>query len=556
MPNGCLLHVSPAALVKQFVSLNPLWLYLCLNFLRSSRYLGSSSQWHQANPQAWCRSESRPERFPSSVASHYRTPRNHLPFGYNPVDATSFAKARACRQAATSASGSAAHRLAFVRSSWPASGKHVGPLMIRNLLDVLPLPPPHHERLPRSTRLWACVASVVCALLFSTPCRPQQSGPSLQATTQEHLETEAWWPTMSSFPLREFAGSDACAGCHLSETSVDPSSMKRAAALATRSVVPRGKAIAPFSLHDFKYSLSPSADGIRYTVSHADRELSHQLGWVMGAGALGQTFLYQENETWYQSEVSFYKRPSSLDVTTGLSPDPGPSLEAALGQALTPEDARLCFGCHTVHATTQAGLNPLHAEAGIGCEACHGPGLQHVNRMGGMPAAQNGPAHESQSSTAAIFNPAKLSPADSIDFCGACHRTFADANASAGFATSNAVVRFQPYRLEESKCWRATQDARLTCIGCHDPHQPLNRNSDSYDKQCIQCHTAAHKDIASLKDAAVIKQPATAHAVAASPKITSGCVRCHMPKVAIASMHGEFTDHYIRIVRPEEGFPR
>jgi hypothetical protein len=28
-----------------------------------------------------------------------------------------------------------------------------------------------------------------------------------------------------------------------------------------------------------------------------------------------------------------------------------------------------------------------------------------------------------------------------------------------------------------------------------------------------------------------------------------------MPKVAVASMHGEFTDHYIRVVKPGEGFP-
>jgi hypothetical protein len=28
--------------------------------------------------------------------------------------------------------------------------------------------------------------------------------------------------------------------------------------------------------------------------------------------------------------------------------------------------------------------------------------------------------------SAAIFNPARLSPVDSVDFCGSCHRTWAD----------------------------------------------------------------------------------------------------------------------------------
>jgi hypothetical protein len=75
----------------------------------------------------------------------------------------------------------------------------------------------------------------------------------------------------------------------------------------------------------------------------------------------------------------------------------------------------------------------------------------------------------------AILNPHKMDSFTSVDFCGACHRTWADV-VQGGFAgVINA--RFQPYRLQNSRCWQATKgDARLTCTTCHDPHEELNLN--------------------------------------------------------------------------------
>ena len=41
----------------------------------------------------------------------------------------------------------------------------------------------------------------------------------------------------------------------------------------------------------------------------------------------------------------------------------------------------------------------------------------------------------------------------------------------------------------------------------------------------------------------------------ACPVATTKCVTCHLPKVNVAVMHSDFTDHRIRIVRKGEPYP-
>lgn len=48
-------------------------------------------------------------------------------------------------------------------------------------------------------------------------------------------------------------------------------------------------------------------------------------------------------------------------------------------------------------------------------------------------------------------------------------------------------VRFQPYRLGNSRCWDA-DDARISCLACHNPHEQLHRDVAFYDSKCTSCH--------------------------------------------------------------------
>ncbi len=383
-------------------------------------------------------------------------------------------------------------------------------------------------------RILAWLTGALSAVLLTGTLQPQRTtSAALEVTTQERLESEPWWPTMTTAPLKAYAGSDSCKQCH--DEGSKSTAMQRAATPGDQSTFLSKAITIPPQSSGITYKIEPTPHGLDYSVSSGGHALTQKLAWVIGAGDLGRTFLYQVDGRWQQSEVSFYTHTAALDITTGLGPVSGDGLVAALGQQLTSQEARACFGCHTVHATTSSGLEPLHAEPGIGCEACHGPARQHVTNLTSSPA---------QPSAAAVFNPANLSPEDSIDFCGSCHRSSADAKLSVTQDFRLSVVRFQPYRLQESKCWRATKDQRLTCVACHNPHKPLNRDPVSYDRQCLQCHAAS------------ASSPAPLHATLVCPRATSNCVTCHMPKVAVPSMHGEFTDHYIRIARAGELIPR
>jgi hypothetical protein len=127
--------------------------------------------------------------------------------------------------------------------------------------------------------------------------------------------------------------------------------------------------------------------------------------------------------------------------------------------------------------------------------------------------------------------------------------------------TGVANVRFQPYRLESSKCW-GSGDVRLACYTCHDPHQPLATETSSYDSKCLSCHVTKNQQptpSASVVDKTdrvtpKVEKPAD-HPGAACPVATSNCASCHMPKVEVPSMHAPFTDHRIRIVRAAAVYP-
>ncbi|HJZ83137.1 MAG TPA: hypothetical protein VKD91_22405, partial [Pyrinomonadaceae bacterium] len=172
---------------------------------------------------------------------------------------------------------------------------------------------------------------------------------------------------------------------------------------------------------------------------------------------------------------------------------------------------------------------------GIHCEGCHGPGAAHVDAI-----------RQGESGRRVIFNPASMGGDElTQEFCAACHRGSDEFGLLSSMEINN--VRFQPYRIFHSKCY--SDDRRIACTACHNPHEPLSQDTASYDKKCLACHASKDKP-AELKAGSGTQNLAVACKVA-----TKDCVSCHMPKLGPAAAHFKFTDHYIRIVKEGARYP-
>jgi hypothetical protein len=369
---------------------------------------------------------------------------------------------------------------------------------------------------------------------FSSSAQSLQSS-SISLATEMRVRGPGWWPTKGQPARAEYTGPDVCSECHeLKSETAQSTPMLHAAVRASDSKSLREHANLPFQTGPYTYQLLTTPEKSTLTVGNGTSSLSVDLLWALGSGHMGQTFIYQQSAKFYESHVSFYTASQALDITPGQSHSIPAKLEDAAGRAIPPNEARFCFGCHTTASTTRNQFDPSAAFLGVTCEACHGPGAQHI------AAAR---AKTEKRGDGSIFNPAQLARVDSVDFCGACHRTWQDVVSGQMVGAGTFNVRFAPYRLENSKCW-AGGDARITCMSCHDPHKPLSHDVASYDQNCLACHASSPTE-----------KKSETHPGAACPVAAKNCVTCHMPKVEPPNLHSTFTDHWIRIAHPNSAYP-
>jgi hypothetical protein len=391
------------------------------------------------------------------------------------------------------------------------------------------------RQLPRTRILLAALLAATAALCIAQA--NNDTLPGLSLTTPDRLQEPGWWPTKGEPAASAYTGEAACLQCHAGIAATQHETpMYHAAGRPAQSTILAQHPSLTFHEGPYTETIRQTSTGTVFTVNN---ETAKPIAWAIGQGEgeVGQTYLLKDHDQYTESRISYYTALHAADLTTGQSAETPSSLQNAFGQVLKTDAAQHCFSCHTTHAVIAGNFNPDHAIPGITCEACHGPGAKHVAAM---------TAGRLDQAAATITNPANMSPTDSVDFCGACHRTASDVNLLLPPNMGIVVARFQPYRLEKSRCWAQSGDARITCIACHDPHKPLIRDLAAYDKKCLACHQGSG-----------INKASQLHATAPACKIaTKNCASCHMPKYEISQTHAKFTDHDIRVVKAGETFPQ
>jgi hypothetical protein len=265
-----------------------------------------------------------------------------------------------------------------------------------------------------------------------------------------------------------------------------------------------------------------------YSVTDGAKTISIPILWALGSQA--QTWVLERDGKLFESQVSYYPSIDGLDITTGDDRWKPKDLEEAVGRPIGEDEAKVCFGCHTTNAVADNQLNLKAAKPGVTCEHCHAGASAHL--AGIMQGDSNSVPPRL----------GKLSSEDISNFCGRCHRTWETAVRS--HWRGEADVRFQPYRLANSKCFDGA-DPRISCVACHDPHKRLVHGSSSdYDAKCLACHAPLLPTSA----------PDATHGKTC-PVAKANCTSCHMPKVALPNGLMHFSDHQIRIVKAGEPYP-
>ncbi|HEY3743174.1 MAG TPA: cytochrome c3 family protein [Bryobacteraceae bacterium] len=313
-----------------------------------------------------------------------------------------------------------------------------------------------------------------------------------------------------------------CADCHKAEAHSSTTLMGQALMQPGTNTVLAAHPKLTWSRGLYSYKVDTTGEQSTYSVSDGTNTIATPIRW--GFGARAQTFVIEHEGRLYESLVSFYPKNNGLAVTIGDESIQPKTLLEAFGRPLADREVASCFGCHSQGALTNGQLHLDNVHPGVQCENCHPDAKAHMDAL----------AHGKTNVVPRKL--ASLTPEETSNFCGQCHRTWDRVVRDRLRGEIN--VRFQPYRLANSKCYDGA-DPRLSCTTCHDPHKDAVVDAAFYDAKCQACHDPHTKNIKGKL----------------CPVGTSNCTNCHMPKVPLPGGMQVFTDHQIRIAHAGEPYP-
>ncbi|MCC9603857.1 C cytochrome precursor [Stieleria sp. JC731] len=413
----------------------------------------------------------------------------------------------------------------------------------------------------------------------------KQSDQQVASSEKDRKQTEVTLTTLESFrpievPNDGYVGSDACKECHAENHATwEASYHSTMTQVADPEIVLGDFSDVSVQCQGQNYRMTMQ-DGVCsvITVNPDDPTKPVSAPVVMTTGShhmqvywfatgnrrlLGMFPLVHLNET-----GEWIPRQSAFLVPPGLSA----SFEMGRWN-------ETCSGCHSTQPKSRrlsSGDWDTHVgEFGISCEACHGPGQEHLD-FRSRSKSQNSDSLQARDPEEQdpIINPANLSKVRSAQVCGQCHSVIDPKSTDADFQEKGHQYRPGKDLLETHSVWlrsspefentRKTLNypdletllnetyypdgmirvsgreynglirspcyikGEMTCLSCHDLHQD---NSDdrpikewandqlsqhaTEDHACTQCHSP--------------EKYGSSHTHHAAESSGSSCYNCHMP---------------------------
>ncbi|MBM4267687.1 MAG: c-type cytochrome [Deltaproteobacteria bacterium] len=388
-------------------------------------------------------------------------------------------------------------------------------------------------------------------------------------------------PVVRNSTFDDFLGAEACAECHAAEydrwrdsthghAGGTPDEIDVIARFDGEPIRFRDGVVVPTRTEDGRWVFEVRQDG------QPEREI--EVAAVVGAGRMfgggTQSFFaalpdgtvrmlpfdfIRDESTWFvQRRADATWTPAGPDVALADLEHWPP--HRALGTA-----PRLvnCENCHASqilvgYDAEKNRWDTRRKSLRIDCEACHGPGREHL--------AWARSADRETQADARMESLGLLDKRASVQVCFRCHANKAVIDASflagedfeAHFALKLPVLAQSPHLVDGRVNLFGYQDNHLfsdcfvegsmVCADCHDPHsqtyrdvhgRPLEGRFD--DGQCTGCHAAKARDV-------------TAHTHHPADSEGSRCTSCHMPFLQHQGVGRELrfarSDHSIPIPRP------
>lgn len=411
------------------------------------------------------------------------------------------------------------------------------------------------------------VGALVIAVLVAVAIRHAPDAPPARVHTSSAAQAAPSALPATEAPARDreaFVGSAACAACHQAQSDDYRGSHHDKALVAPSPELAKAR----FDDKHFASELGGSADfSMRgdapfVTTKGADgKPATLPISYISGVWPIEQYVVATERGKLQSLGAVWDSRTAAEGGAKWFhvygAPGIAPS-DTLYFTAPAQNWNHVCADCHSTRVerrydSATDSFDTRWAELSVGCEACHGPGAEHVRTAKAgktAPFAARLKASEPWTPSETGSPTPRTQDGVEVEVCAPCHSRRTPLKE--GFIASDPFLdSFEPDLLRPARYhadgqvegevyeWGSFLQSRMyrsgvKCSDCHNPHSGKLYAQDN--SLCVRCHEPRHFDV-------------EAHSHHVGPKAPR-CVDCHMPPATFMQID-ERRDHSIRIPRPD-----